>query len=227
MLLHPWGYWLSWTFFKSVIFDEHNFLIISHRKNRYALAKCKILHFLSKENVLTGAKSKPLIERVHAYCSQSFFRCHRRSAQSATTMLTAIFLCMTIAIHMSSVERNRLSLLLISIHYIDAIMSAVASQITSFTIVYSTVYSGADHWPLCGEFTGHRSPRIISSNGVSFYSILSMLICQMSSNFNHISTTVIDTFSGIGPFRQTDRQTDKQTDIDTDTDTDTDRQTDR
>ena len=29
-------------------------------------------------------------------------------------------------------------------HYTDVIMGAIASQITSFTIVYSTVYSGAD-----------------------------------------------------------------------------------
>ena len=43
-------------------------------------------------------------------------------------------------------------------------MGAMASQITSLTIVYSSVYSGADqrnikalrHLPLCGEFTGHR-----------------------------------------------------------------------
>ena len=44
-------------------------------------------------------------------------------------------------------------------------MGAIASQITSLAIVYSTVYSDADqrkhqrskdprHWPLCGEFTG-------------------------------------------------------------------------
>ena len=41
-------------------------------------------------------------------------------------------------------------------------MGTVASQITSLTIVYTTVYSDADqvnikaprHWPLCGEFTG-------------------------------------------------------------------------
>ena len=51
-----------------------------------------------------------------------------------------------------------------SLHYCDVIMGANASQITSLTIVYSTVYSGADqrkikaprHWPLCGEFTGDR-----------------------------------------------------------------------
>ena len=49
-------------------------------------------------------------------------------------------------------------------HYTDVIMSMMASQITSLTIVYSTVYSGADqrnikaqrYWPLCGEFTGDR-----------------------------------------------------------------------
>ena len=31
-------------------------------------------------------------------------------------------------------------------HYDDVIMSAMASQITSLTIVYSIVYSGADQW---------------------------------------------------------------------------------
>ena len=50
-------------------------------------------------------------------------------------------------------------------HYNDVIMDAIASQITSLTIVYSIVYSDADqrkhqssasHWPLCGEFTGDR-----------------------------------------------------------------------
>ena len=29
-------------------------------------------------------------------------------------------------------------------HYIDVIMTTMASQITSLTVVYSTVYSGAD-----------------------------------------------------------------------------------
>ena len=43
-------------------------------------------------------------------------------------------------------------------------MGAIASQITSLTILYLIVYSDADqrnikvprHWPLCGEFTGDR-----------------------------------------------------------------------
>ena len=49
-------------------------------------------------------------------------------------------------------------------HYDDVTMSAIASQITSLTIVYSTVYraqikvniKASRHWPLCGEFTGDR-----------------------------------------------------------------------
>ena len=36
-------------------------------------------------------------------------------------------------------------------HYSDVIMSTMASRITSLTIVYSTVYSGADQWK-------HQSP---------------------------------------------------------------------
>ena len=46
-------------------------------------------------------------------------------------------------------------------HYNDVIMSAMASQIASLTIVYSTIYSNhyikaPRHWPLCGDFTGDR-----------------------------------------------------------------------
>ena len=49
-------------------------------------------------------------------------------------------------------------------HYGDVVMGTVASQITSLTIVYSTVYSvqikennkALRHWPLCGDFTGAR-----------------------------------------------------------------------
>ena len=41
-------------------------------------------------------------------------------------------------------------------HYNDVIMTTMASQITSLKMVYSTVGSVADHWPLWGEFTGDR-----------------------------------------------------------------------
>ena len=57
---------------------------------------------------------------------------------------------------------NDILKLFIGCHNIDVIMSAMTSQITSLTVVYSTVYSDADqrkiksprHWPLWGEFTG-------------------------------------------------------------------------
>ena len=35
-----------------------------------------------------------------------------------------------------------------TLHYSDTIMSTMTSQITSLTIVYSTVYSGADDYRL-------------------------------------------------------------------------------
>ena len=49
-------------------------------------------------------------------------------------------------------------------HYTDVIMSTMASQITSLTIVYLIFYSGTDqrnikvprHRPFCGEFTDDR-----------------------------------------------------------------------
>ena len=49
-------------------------------------------------------------------------------------------------------------------HYGNVIMTTMASQITSLTIVYSTVIQtqikenikAPRHWPLCGEFTGDR-----------------------------------------------------------------------
>ena len=50
------------------------------------------------------------------------------------------------------------------LHYCDVKMSAMVYQITSLTIVCSTVYSvqikenikAPRHWPLCGKFTGDR-----------------------------------------------------------------------
>ena len=58
-------------------------------------------------------------------------------------------------------------------HYNDVIMGAMASQITSLTIVYSTAYSDADQrkhqssalLALCGDFTGDRwIPAQMASN---------------------------------------------------------------
>ena len=63
-------------------------------------------------------------------------------------------------------DHSRFSVLkwnaVLGIHYSDVMMDTMASQIINLTIVYSTVYSGADqrkaprHWPLCGKFTSDR-----------------------------------------------------------------------
>ena len=62
------------------------------------------------------------------------------------------------------------------LHYNYVKMSTMASQITNLTIVYTSVYSGADQknikaprrWPLWGEFTGDRwIPQTKASNAES------------------------------------------------------------
>ena len=96
----------------------------------------------------------------------------------------------------------------ISKHYSDVIMGAMASQITSLTIVYSTFYSGADwrkhhsstslafvrgihHWPGTGEFPAQMASNaemfplddvIMSWAGCCFW--LS-LIYDLSQTFKH------------------------------------------
>ena len=53
---------------------------------------------------------------------------------------------------------------MVLLNYHDVIMGAIASQITSLTIVYSIFIQtqikenikAPRHWPLCGEFTGDR-----------------------------------------------------------------------
>ena len=82
--------------------------------------------------------------------------------------------CPSIRVRVSARAPDRV---LFTLHYNGVIMSAIASQITSLTIVYPTVYSrrrskktsklriNHDHWPLWGEFIGDRwIPRIKPSN---------------------------------------------------------------
>ena len=45
-------------------------------------------------------------------------------------------------------------------HYIDVIMTTVASQTTSLTVVYSIVYSGADQW----KYQSSASPGAVNSS---------------------------------------------------------------
>ena len=56
------------------------------------------------------------------------------------------FQCTNISSHVSSKQNNHHDIqYTIFDHYDDVIMGAIASQIASLTIVYSTVYSDADH----------------------------------------------------------------------------------
>ena len=70
------------------------------------------------------------------------------------------------------------------LHYGDVIIVAIASQIVSLRIVYSTVIQtqikenikAPRHWPLCGEFTGDRwIPRTSGQlRGKCFYLMTSL-----------------------------------------------------
>ena len=69
-----------------------------------------------------------------------------------------------IAAYLTSLQCTQLGISHGEYHYCDVIMGALASQITSLTIVCSAVYSAQikenikapRHRPLCGEFTGDR-----------------------------------------------------------------------
>ena len=65
-----------------------------------------------------------------------------------------------------------------SYHYRDAIMGTMASQTTSFTIVYSTVYSGADQ-------RRHQSSASLAFVGNS--PVTGDLRAQMASNAENVS----------------------------------------
>ena len=62
-----------------------------------------------------------------------------------------------------------------SYHYSDVIMDAIASQITSLTIVYSTLYSGADQ-------SKHQS-----SASLAFVWGIHRTTAQMGSNAENVS----------------------------------------
>ena len=65
------------------------------------------------------------------------------------------------------------------IHYIDVIMSTMASQITSLTIVYSTVYSGADQ--------RRKSKLRVTGLGAGNSPLTGEFPAQMASNAKNVS----------------------------------------
>ena len=79
-------------------------------------------------------------------------------------------------------------------------MTTMASQITSLTVVYSTIYADADqrkikapcHWPMCGEFTGtdkFPAQRPVTRKMFPFHDVI-MLIrhCLRIDRFYRTST---------------------------------------
>ena len=92
------------------------------------------------------------------------------------------------------------------LHNGDVIMSTMASQITSLTIVHSTVYSAQikenikapRHWPMCGELTGdwwlvnspHKGP--VTGNMFPFDDVImnpQELLIQPRRNQLHVLLT--------------------------------------
>ena len=91
-------------------------------------------------------------------------RCKRRQNSHGTGQDKGLFKFLHLHTNVQRVQQRTKTWNGMTQHYDDVIMGAMASQITSLTIVYSTVYSGVDqrntkaprHWPLWGESTSDR-----------------------------------------------------------------------
>ena len=100
----------------------------------------------------------------HGCCGKRSSQWRQMSAMASQITVSLITCCF------SQQRKHPLTILTavlpfyVEYHDHDVIMNMMASQITSLTIVYSSVYSGKDqrkykgprHWPLCWEFTGDR-----------------------------------------------------------------------
>ena len=88
------------------------------------------------------------ISQVMAWCRQAnWIPWHHMASPGANELI----MVMGIRKHLSTCIMvvmdicKQFALIYNNCHYNDVIMSPSASQITNFTIVYSTIYSGADH----------------------------------------------------------------------------------
>ena len=72
------------------------------------------------------------------------FQIWHNGEQLFPLFLIIIYICIYIYLNISQYDNTLLSIQVDSQHYSDVIMSAMASQFTSHTIVCSAVYSGAD-----------------------------------------------------------------------------------
>ena len=101
------------------------------------------------------------------FTSRVFMCDHRHNRPSYSISVLTLSTFNTNVLNVSSVDNMYLKYfkgVLVVAHYNDAIMSAMASQITSLAIVYSSVYRGADQGKhqssaslaFVGEFNGDR-----------------------------------------------------------------------
>ena len=94
-----------------------------------------------------------------------------------------------------------------NIHYNDVIMSPMASHIASLTIVYSTVYSGADHrkhqssaslafvqgihrWPVNSPRKGPVTRKMFSFDDVIMQCVASLPVCVINHQCGESSRSV-------------------------------------
>ena len=99
-------------------------LRVNAKTSYLQLVIMEIWYFCSVHSVYAGS----ILESEHAYVVE----CHYNTVQFISIRITS-----TYGTAMTAAECK-------SDHYDDVIMAPMASQITSLTIVYSTVYSGAD-----------------------------------------------------------------------------------
>ena len=117
-----------------------------------------------------GPTNVVIVDGVHTQVvSKSYEFLFERPTKSELKFVAGHFICnlreWATGPTVPSITGDTASVFIISViwfHYNDVTMSAMASQSTNPTIVYSSVYRGTDRkkqqssasWLLCGEFTG-------------------------------------------------------------------------
>ena len=115
--------------------------------------------------------TKELMGTINYLCKQEALY-HKYNPKCVYVFITEIFRIVYShnKTYLSNILRH-MKIQSLTIHYIDVIMGVMASQITSLTVVYSTVYSGADERkhqssaPLAFVRGIHRGPINSPHNG--------------------------------------------------------------
>ena len=136
-------------------------------------------------------------EPCQPYSGCGPWRCLHRPAKSAgdTTVWYRIYYCIS-----TSVVINVAQFIdHIKIHYSDVIMCTMASQITSITIFYTTIYSGADQrkhqssgslafvrgihwWPVNSPHKGPITPKMFLFDDVIMIHAIARVFVEINNN---------------------------------------------